>query len=132
MSDKSQPLLPAPVSGGGNAATATASNTKKTYYSQDVLLIALVLNVTLLVVLGVSAVSDIEDAKRFSFPWTYRLPAQDERANMTKYAEETVQLYTNNNKTDMQHLGWMMDEIFQKARCVLVWHACFPMFLSVC
>ena len=101
------PLLP--PSGEGSV--------RKPPLRMDRQFVLLMLNVSVAIVLLVSVLASQQEAKTFTFEWTERLYADDDKIKMSDVALRIDRLYDNNTNLTSAHLGIMLDAMLQGARC---------------
>lgn len=79
--------------------------------------ISLVINLLLLFTLSVTVLTNLEDAGMFSFGWTYRLNTNDASVDMNAAREAIRTAYAANTDSSLDHLGSMLDDFYDLARC---------------
>ena len=66
---------------------------------------------------GITLAVDREDVPMLSFGWTFRLPSNDERFNMSRASENIVNMYKENTNISAQVLANMLDQSLSHAGC---------------
>lgn len=88
--------------------------------TKDVMMVSVIMDVVLLNLLAISIAANVGDASVFTFPWTYRMGALDQRNNVTSISDGIVSMYESNRDSSPEHLGSMMHDILGSAWCIPV------------
>lgn len=113
-----QPVKGIPVQGYGKQSGAGGNfRPNRGFQHRDVLVVMLALNFSLMYTLATSLYLNSGDGKEFKFFWTYRLPVNDQRANMTAAKDQIMNAYLSNRDTSLPRLAAMLEDAYDAARC---------------
>jgi hypothetical protein len=83
-------------SSNNNNNRAKGSTTREPMKNRDMLLVLLVCNIVLLNAFTVSIMLNEQDARLFSFGWTYCLNSKESSENLSDNVKQIVDIYNSN------------------------------------
>jgi len=116
-------MQPSPVASYSQRGNDDSAKPSSIVSNRDFLLVAFVLNMAMVWTVGITLAVDREDVPMLSFGWTFRLPSNDERFNMSRASENIVNMYKENTigtahtNIGAQALANMLDSSLSHAGC---------------
>jgi hypothetical protein len=87
---------------------------------KDSVVAYLLLNIALTLAISIAVISDTENAKMFSYSWTWRVGRDKDYGSMAGAGLAVHEDYRNNNDTSPGAMGTLLDRSYSAARCMPV------------